>query len=158
MSQIQVSEMIEQFINEYIDQWDDIFLVEVTVKKGSNKTIVLLDGDHGLNIDKCAEVNRALYKYVEEQNLFGEENFSIEVSSPGIDKPLKLLRQYKKNIGRKVQVTLNDESVMEGQLLTVDDDEISIGIEPTKKNKKTEKQITNIPFSEIRQVKVLVSF
>ena len=88
-------------------QSETIFPVEIKISP-SNDIKVFLDADDGITIEKCTSVNKALYKYIEESELFPGGNFSLEVSSPGVDEPLKLYRQYKKNIGRKVEVVLND--------------------------------------------------
>jgi ribosome maturation factor RimP len=90
-------EQIENFVLKLIEKSDDTFLVEVKMTPG-NQVTVLLDADKGITIEKCTSINKALYKYMEESGLFEDGNFSLEVSSPGIDKPLKLHRQYKKNI------------------------------------------------------------
>lgn len=158
MSPAEISEHVEQFVKEYISSWEDYFIVEVIVKRGSNKITVLLDADHGVNIDKCAELNRALHKHTEEDQLFGTEDFAIEVSSAGIDRPLTLLRQYKKNIGRNVKIILNDQSIKEGKLVSADEQGVDIEKSQKKKNKNDKKEVINFPFTEIRQVKVLVSF
>jgi ribosome maturation factor RimP len=81
----------------------------------------------------------------------------LEVSSPGVEEPLKLHRQYKKNIGRTVEVTMNDGTKKEGKLTTVNDDEIIIE-EKTGQGKKTVIKTTNILFNQIKYTKVLVTF
>ena len=86
---------------------EDVFLVELKVSPGNNLK-VFLDADKGVTIDTCISINRALYKKIEEDDLFPNGDFSLEVSSPGVDEPLKLHRQYKKNIGRNVEVVMND--------------------------------------------------
>ncbi len=135
---------------------DDIFLVSVKVKPINNYKIYL-DADGGLGIEKCIKINRALYKIMEEMGMYPEGNFSLEVSSPGIDEPLKLLRQYKKNIGRSVEVTTNNEEKKEGLLKEVTDD--SITIEQTEgKGKKAIILNTVISFADIKQTKVLIKF
>lgn len=149
---------IENFLNRYISKWPDIFLVDLRMVHGANKITVLLDGDSGINIDKCAEVNRALYKFVEEDNVFNGENFSMEVSSPGIDRPLKLLRQYARNVGRNIEVTKKDMTKVTGKLLKAGESEVCIEREVKQTKKQTEKIEVNIPFSDISQVKVLVTF
>lgn len=148
---------IRSFVELFIRQWPEVFLVDVSASP-SNKVTVLLDADTGMNVGKCAEVNRALYKLVEEEKLFNENNFSLEVSSPGIDRPLKLLRQFVKNVGRTVEVTKTDSSIVEGKLVQAEEEGITI--EKTEKKKKKEEEVItlNIPFTEIRQVKVLVIF
>lgn len=148
---------IQDFVNRYIQQWPEVFIVEITVS-ASNKITVLLDADNGMNVGRCAEVNRALYKFVEAENFFPENNFSMEVSSPGIDRPLKLLRQFTKNIGRTVEISKSDNSELCGKLVAASEDLITIEKEEKQKKKQTEKVLINIPFTDIRQVKVLVTF
>src|SRR3978361_2385128 len=104
---------------------DDIFLVSIKVKPTNNYKIYL-DADTGLGIEKCRKINRALYKKIEEMGMYPDGDFSLEVSSPGVDEPLKLLRQYKKNIGRKVEVLLNDGNRIEGILRDAADDAVVI--------------------------------
>ena len=135
---------------------DDIFLVEIKVKPINNYKIYL-DADSGLGIEKCIKINRALYKHMEEMALYPEGDFSLEVSSPGIDEPLKMFRQYKKNVGRNVEITFNDASKKEGELLEVNENELVIKYTEGKGKKLVEHQPT-IPFSEIKQTKVLIKF
>ena len=109
---------IEALIERLLPETKDIFLVSVSVKP-TNNIKVYLDADAGLNIDKCVKINRAMYRTIEEEGWYPDGNFSLEVSSPGIDEPLKLIRQYKKNIGRNVGITMMDETKQEGKLLAV---------------------------------------
>ena len=135
---------------------DDIFLVSIKVKPINNYKIYL-DADGGLGIEKCIKINRALYKIMEEMGMYPEGDFSLEVSSPGIDEPLKLLRQYKKNIGRGVEVTTNNEEKKEGLLKDATDEAITI--EQTEgKGKKAVTVNTVINFEDIKQTKVLIKF
>jgi ribosome maturation factor RimP len=136
--------------------FDDIFLVSIKIKPTNNFKIYL-DADGGLGIEKCIKINRALYKIMEEMGLYPDGDFSLEVSSPGIDEPLKLLRQYKKNISRSVEVTTNDEEKREGILKEVTDDAITI--EHTEgKGKKAVTANTSINFTDIKQTRVLIKF
>jgi ribosome maturation factor RimP len=136
--------------------FDDIFLVSIKIKPTNNFKIYL-DADSGLGIEKCIKINRALYKIMEEMGLYPDGDFSLEVSSPGIDEPLKLLRQYKKNMGRSVEVTTNDEEKREGILKEVTDDAITI--EQTEgKGKKAVVINTGINFTDIKQTRVLIKF
>jgi ribosome maturation factor RimP len=151
-------EKIEEFVKHFIEKKEDLFLVEIKCAPG-NKVTVLLDGDHGVTIENCTSINKALYKFIEESGLLGANNFSIEVSSPGVDNPLKLLRQYKKNIGRKVEVVLNDGTKKEGTLEEVNDDNIIIIIiEKTGKKNKMELKTTTILFNQIKHTTVLITF
>ena len=130
------TEKIEEFVKHFITKTDGLFLIEVKSAPG-NKITVLLDGDKGVTIENCTAVNKALYKFIEETQLFGENNFSLEVSSFGVDRPLVLLRQYKKNIGRLVEVLMKDGSKFEGKLVSVEEDKFVVE-ETVGKNKKKE--------------------
>jgi len=134
----------------------DVFLVDMKVKP-TNNIKIYLDADNGLGIEKCIKINRSLYKKIEELALYPDGDFSLEVSSPGIDEPLKMTRQYLKNIGRNVEVTMTDGLKKEGKLKTVTED--SIEIEFTEgKGKKAVDHLLNVPFSTIKQTKVLIKF
>jgi ribosome maturation factor RimP len=147
---------IESFIENFLKDSPDTFLVELSIKPGNNIS-VFIDADNGLNIDKCTKLNRALYKYLEESNLFPNNDYSLEVSSPGLEEPLKLLRQYQKNIGRLVEVEMNDGSRKEGKLLSANEEEVEI--EQTQgKGKKAVTIIIKIKFDQIKHTKVLVTF
>jgi ribosome maturation factor RimP len=150
------SEKIEEFVNDYLSGSKDLFLVDVKIAPG-NKVTVLLDGDKGVTIDDCTVLNKALYKFIEEKEVFGAANFSLEVSSFGVEKPLKLLRQYKKNIGRNVEVVLNDGTKNEGTLIEVSEDDIKLEQKTGKGNKMT-KQTTTILFNQIKHTTVLITF
>jgi len=134
----------------------DVFLVEIKIKP-TNNIKLFLDADSGMSIEKCIRINRALYKKIEEANMFPSGDFSLEVSSPGVDEPMKLHRQYLKNIGRNVEVTLIDGSLKSGKLSTVTEAAISITFTEGKGKKAVEKSI-EIEFSSIKQTKVLISF
>ena len=146
---------ITAFINEQLEG-TDVFVVEVKVLPGNNIR-VFLDADSGVTIDKCIKVNRALYKHLEETGLFPNNDFGLEVSSPGVDEPLRLHRQYVKNIGRTVEVTMNDETKREGKLLEVNDSDIIIE-ETTGKGKQKSIIKQNILFNQIKHTRVLVTF
>lgn len=150
------SEKIEEFVKDFIAESKDLFLVDIKIAPG-NKVIVLLDGDKGVTIDNCTLINRALYKFIEEKAVFGNNNFSLEISSFGVDTPLQLLRQYKKNIGRNIEVVLKDGTKKEGMLIEVNEDEIKIE-QKTGKGNKMAKQTTTILFNQIKHTTVLVTF
>ena len=145
---------IEQLVGPLLQ--DDIFLVSIKIKPINNIKIYL-DADGGLGIEKCIKINRALYKIMEEMGMYPDGDFSLEVSSPGIDEPLKLLRQYHKNIGRNVEVITNDGNKQEGKLISVNEDAITI--EYTEgKNKKAVIKNSNIDLTDIKQTRVQIKF
>ncbi len=147
---------IEDFIAEYTSKSETIFPVETKISS-ANDIKVFIDADDGITIEKCTLLNKALYKYIEETGLFPNGNFSLEVSSPGVDEPLKLHRQYQKNIGRRVEVQQTDGSKIEGMLLKADDDTIIVE-EKNGRGNKTVIKTTTISFNEIKHTKVLITF
>ena len=147
---------IENLIGELLADTQDIFLVCVRIKP-TNNIKVFLDADTGLGIDKCVKINRAMYRIIEEKGWYPDGNFSLEISSAGVEEPLKMVRQYKKNIGRSVELILNDDTRREGKLLEVNDN--SIQLEYTEgKNKKAVKVLKEIAFDQIKQTTVLLAF
>jgi len=147
---------LEQKVKELIEPDPDVFLVEIRIKP-TNNVKVFLDADKGISIDRLIQYNRRLYKRIEEEVFFPGGDFSLEVSSPGLDEPLKLLRQYQKNIGRHVEVMKQDGIKTEGKLLEVH--ETGITLEEEKgKGKKKELIQHIVPFSEIKTTKVQIKF
>lgn len=147
---------IEQLLGQLLAETTDTFLVSVRIKP-TNNIKVFLDADAGLSIDKCVKINRAMYRTIEEKGWYPDGNFSLEVSSPGIDEPLKNIRQYKKNIGRKVEVILNDDTKQEGKLLEANEGFIQLEYREGK-NKKTVTAVKDIPFEQVKQTTVLIEF
>jgi ribosome maturation factor RimP len=151
--QIQV---LEQRVNDLIVEEPGVFLVEVKIKP-TNNVKVFLDADHGMNLDSLIRYNRKLYKVLEESSLFPDGDFSLEVSSPGLDEPLKSFRQYQKNTGRFVEVTGMDGIKREGKLIAVTEQEIVLE-EQKGKGKKMELVQHIIPFSDIKTTRVQIKF
>ncbi len=150
-------ETIETIVKEIIHDRKDLFLVDVKTSghSGSQKVLVLIDSDQGIGIDDCSKISRKLSAIIDEKDLI-KGKFILEVSSPGIDYPLKSERQYKKNVGRKLQVT-TAEKEFKGELITISGDSITIKSEKKVKN-KIETEEVEIPFEKIDKAKVLVSF
>ena len=147
---------IEQMVRNLLDQDPAYFLVEIKIKP-TNNVKVFLDGDQGITIEKCIAINRALYRKMEETALYPNGDFSLEVSSPGLDEPLKLFRQYKKNIGRPVEVILKDGIKVTGKMIDVL--ESAIVVEETRgKNKKKEVLQHNFQFDNIKSTKIQTVF
>jgi ribosome maturation factor RimP len=147
--------IIEAKIAELLADDPGYFIVEVSIKP-TNNIKVFADADQGATIEHLTKLNRALYKWVEE-NMFPNGDFSIEVSSPGLDEPLKLNRQYVKNIGRTVEVLLNDGIKKEGKLISVSDNEIMLE-EEKGKGKKKELIQHSILKTDIKTTKIQIKF
>ena len=155
-----IKEKIREIVNSNL-QSPEHFIVDINVSGSTtvNKITVLLDGDNGITIDECARMSRMLSKELEEMN-FSELPYLLEVSSPGVDKPLKLTRQYHRNIGRKLSIQLNDDNIIVGKLESIKEDGILI-LEEKKEKGKSKKVIvapSEILFSNIKKTNVLVSF
>ena len=148
--------VVKQKINELLAEHPTHFLVEIRIKP-TNNFKVFIDADEGVNLAVLIEYNRKLYKFIEENSLYPDGDFSLEVSSPGLDEPLKLNRQYKKNIGRFVDVLLNDTTKKEGKLIEATGDGIIIEYELGKGKKKEIKQET-ILFTDIKHTKIQIKF
>ena len=147
---------VEGMIGEMLASDPQYFLVEVKIRP-TNNVKVFLDGDNGISIERCITYNRQLYRMIEDSGLFPAGDFSLEVSSPGLDEPLKLMRQYHKNIGRKVEVLMKDGVKTEGVLKQVTDD--GIIVEETRgKNKKKETIEHTFPFDAIKSTKIQIVF
>lgn len=147
---------IEQKLQSLLTGHPTHFLVEVRIKP-TNNIKVFIDADEGVSLSALVEYNRKLYRQIEESGRYPDGNFSLEVSSPGLDEPLKLRRQYKKNIGRYVDVTLQDGTRKEGKLTEATDDGIVIEWEEGKGKKKQSRQ-ESILFDQIKTTKIQIKF
>ena len=116
MNEAQQIAALEQLVAGMLEADSGYFLVEIKILPGHNVK-VFIDADKGVPIDQLVKFNRSMYKQIEEKGLFPAGNFSLEVSSPGLDEPLKLHRQYVKNVGRYVEVLKKDGIKIEGKLL-----------------------------------------
>ncbi len=132
------------------------FLVEIRIKP-TNNIKVFLDGDQGVGIDELVRYNRQLYRSIEESALFPEGDFSLEVSSAGLDEPLKLPRQYVKNVGRYVEVLRLDGVRIEGKLTAAMDEALTIEEEKGKGRKK-ETVVHQVPMADIKATRIQVKF
>jgi len=148
----EIVKLVEQLLqNEPV-----YFLVSLAIKPVNNISL-FIDGDSGITIEKCVRINKALYKQIVETTLYPDGEFSLEVSSPGLDEPLKLNRQYIKNIGRSLMVELADGKKVEGKLIAAD----NVGIELEEelgKGKKKEVVKHAFLFDQIKESKVNVVF
>src|SRR6478609_4581134 len=147
---------IEDKVNGLLADHPTHFLVEVRIKP-TNNVKVFIDADEGVVLSDLISYNRKLYKILEESGLFPNDDFSLEVSSPGLDEPLKLHRQYVKNKGRKVEVIQKDGIKIEGKMLEVNEKEIELE-EIKGKNKKQEIIRHLIPFESIKSTKIQIVF
>lgn len=150
-------EKVYGLVTEGLIEKPSIFLIDLTITD-TFKIIVSLDGDNGVLLQDCIDVSRAI-----ENNLDREEqDFSLEVASVGVGSPLKMVRQYKKNVGRTLIVKLATETI-EAELVEANDNFIILSWkarEPKKlgKGKETVQKREQIPYTEIKEAIVTVTF
>ena len=143
-------------LNSILAEEPTYFCVSISIKP-TNNIKVFVDGDEGIKIERCVSFNRRLYKLIEEAAIYPEGDFSLEVSSPGIEEPLKLHRQYLKNIGRTIEIQLLDGTVKEGLLETVTNNDVTIIYSAGKGKKAVTEQLV-IPFTHIKSTTVQIKF
>ena len=153
---MQVEKRVIELVEKKISDRPELFLVEVKMLP-NNKLIIHVDGDEGISIQDCPAISRHVGFHLEEENTI-EKAYNLEVSSPGVGEPLRLKRQYVKNIGRELSVKLAGGEIKEGQLLSADDNSITIAAKVKEKGKKVQLVETSINFDNITETKVLISF
>jgi ribosome maturation factor RimP len=150
-------ELVKQLVEDAIAENEALFLVELEFLPES-KISVIVDGDEGVSLNECIRINRAVESKLDRE----EEDFSFEVSSPDITKPLKLIRQYKKNIG-KILTIKTDDSKIEGTLINVLEEEIVLQWKERQtklvgKGKETVEKTETIAYNKIQEAKVKLIF
>lgn len=152
------TDLIKQLADEAVAENQSLFLVDLSVSS-DNKIEVLVDGDEGISIDEIIRISRHI-----EHNLDREtEDFSLNVSSPGVGNPLLMPRQYKKNIGRTLKLTKLSGDETEGKLTMADDEEIVLNRtvrepKPVGKGKHTVEKEERINYNEIKKAIVKITF
>ena len=150
-------EKVNALVEEALSERPSVFLIDLTITDAF-KIIVSLDGDNGVALQDCIDISRAI-----ESNLDREEqDFSLEVASVGVDSPLKLIRQYKKNVGRTLIVKTGTE-IIEAELVEANDVFIILSWkarEPKKvgKGKETVQKELQLPYADIKEAIVTVTF
>ena len=149
---------VEQLVHEFLETRKDLYLVDLKISVGDDITVIL-DGDEGLSLQDCLDASRAI-----EFNLDREEHdFSLQVMSPGLSEPLKLPRQFKKNMGREIEVLLNSDEKIQGEVVAVDDEKVTVVLRyrrPKLIGKGKEDVVENkeIPYTEIKKALVVIKF
>jgi ribosome maturation factor RimP len=154
---VDIKQEVEKLLQDIITQ-PELFVVEVAIGSYNKSTriTVILDGDDGIMIDQCVSVSRQLGHKMEELELMADA-YTLEVSSPGLDKPLLLQRQYPRNIGRKVKVLTKDSNTYTGELTAVEPSLIKV-LDEKKIKSKVVTNLVEIPFDNIKSTTVIISF
>jgi ribosome maturation factor RimP len=133
------------------------FLVDLIVSsRNLSKITVVVDGDQGVTIDDCGEISRKLSARLDEMD-FGTGRYTLEVTTPGLDQPLKLKRQYTKNTGRVLKVHRKDKSIISGQLVRADEEGLLLAVTVKEGKSQHEKEVP-VRFEDIEKAFVTISF
>lgn len=148
-----IQELAEQKLAE-----GDSYLVDITVS-AANKIRVIIDNFRGIGIDECVSMSRWIENHLDRE----AEDFELEVTSPGLDQPFRVFRQYQKNIGREVEVKLANGTKVAGTLTTATPDQIVLEqqskerIEGRKAKQVVTKQL-DIPMGDIKETRIVIKF
>lgn len=151
----QITQHIEEWLQSHLEG-TDIFVVEVQYFPKRDKIQLFVDADSHIGIEACVRISRYLEPLLENSGLLGQ-NYTLEVSSPGVGTPFKQRRQYPKAIGKVLIITLSDRTTIEGTLQAVSDTELTLLPLPQKSNKAIPLPL-QIPFSTIHTTEEKIVF
>ncbi|MBT0552378.1 ribosome assembly cofactor RimP [Riemerella anatipestifer] len=153
-----IKAQVETLLNDFLSEREDLFLIDLKVSAGDD-VVVILDGDNGVTLQDCLDASRAI-----EFNMDREEHdFSLQVMSAGLSEPLTQIRQFRKNIGRDLDILLNDSSKIEGELARVEEDKVVLILRYRKpkeigKGKIDVEEEKEILLSDIKKALVAIKF
>ncbi|MEZ4892788.1 MAG: ribosome maturation factor [Saprospiraceae bacterium] len=159
---MELTQKIETLLEEKFstdEDFADCFVVDIQLKP-QQKLYVFADADNGFTFERCQKLSRYLESHLDSNGWLGEK-YVLEVSSPGIDRPLKFPRQYKKNIGRNLKVTLLDKTLHEGTIQDADGNRVLLVntiIEREGKKKKEVVVETPISYDQIEKAVIKLGF
>lgn len=152
---LKIEEKLKKWVEEKLSEegWEDVFLIDIHVH--SNKIEVFIDGDLGMSFGRCKKMSRHLESYLDEMN-YKDGKYGIIVSSPGVDRPIHLHRQFVKNVGRELKITMKDEKIITGTLKGMEGDTLLMELpHPEKKKAMIEEEIN---FNDLEKAVVQISF
>lgn len=150
----QIGTLLQQFLEER----KDLFLIDLKISAADDVTVIL-DGDHGVTLQDCLDASRAI-----EFNMDRDvHDFSLQVMSAGLNEPLTMPRQFKKNLGREIRILMNDSTEVDGDLIKADEEKATLLMRFRKpkeigKGKVDVEEEKEIPYSEIKKALVTVKF
>ena len=156
-------EKLSQLVSVKFEEVELSHLFLVDIKQNGETIQIFLDSDHAVLFEHCVLVSRFLENHIEE-NKWMPEKYTIDVSSAGVGTPLKSMRQYKKNIGRTINVKVKDDHKhVEGELTKVDEEVITVTYQEKVKieGRKKKELVTynkEIRYQDIEKTVVKISF
>jgi ribosome maturation factor RimP len=139
--------------------YEDCFVVEIPPVRG-NKVEIFIDADTGIDFDKCRFVSRQIEAHLDTEGWLGEA-YTLDVSSPGMSRPLRFPRQYRNHKGRLLKVDLADGSALQGHIVAADETAVTINYETKTKvgKKNVREQVNNVlPYENIRKAVIIPDF
>ncbi len=153
-------DVVRKLAQERIDErFPEVFIVDISISAKNSIHVELDKKSSYVSIDECVAVSRNI-----EHNLDREQqDFELHVSSAGLDKPLRVLAQYEKNIGREVDIVLKEGEKLSGTLLAASEKELTLETTRMEKpeGKKKKEKITEqhvLPMNKIKETKIVISF
>lgn len=136
---------------------EQLELEEIEVSRAGRRRVlrIVVDSDEGVELDTCAELSRAISTKLDETDVMGEDEYVLEVSSPGADRPLSEHRHYVRNTGRLARLTLREGGELVARILAVDEDGLDLEVPGVKGRKPTARRIA---FDEIAKARVELEF
>ncbi len=152
-----MEEKVAKLLAKALENRPELFLISLEIHPG-NSIRVIIDGDEGVSIEDCMEISRAIEHNLDRE----EEDFSLEVFSAGVSEPLRMKRQYAKNLGRELKVKTKGDT-LKGTLEEVDEEGIILHWKAREaktvgKGKQTVEKEVKVPFEDIEEAKVLIKF
>ncbi|TDI70683.1 MAG: ribosome assembly cofactor RimP [Bacteroidetes bacterium] len=148
---------VKRLLQNVLDEHPTLFLIDLSIGE-NNQIKVIIDGDEGVKVEDCIAVSRGIEHNLDRE----EEDFSLEVLSAGVSEPLTLFRQYKKNIGRRLSIRTETETI-EGNLTAVNEAAVTLQWKtrepkPIGKGKITVQKEAIVPYKNIVEAKVMITF
>ncbi|MFG2297204.1 ribosome maturation factor RimP [Streptomyces sp. NPDC048603] len=135
----------------------DLDLEEIEISRAGRRRMlrIVVDSDEGVELDTCAELSREISDRLDESDVMGEDEYVLEVSSPGADRPLSEHRHYVRATGRLVKFQLADGGELIARILGVDEDGMDLEVPGVKGRKATSRRIA---FTDVAKARVEIEF
>lgn len=155
---MEIRAQVEQLLNDFLAEREDLFLIDIKFSV-TDHVRVIIDGDNGVTLQDCLDASRAIEFNMDRD----EHDFSLEVMSAGLSEPISSPRQYRKNIGRSLELVMNDSSEIEGELIKVEEESITLVLKYRKpkeigKGKMDVVEEREIPYTDIKKALVAIKF
>ncbi|MFC9428556.1 ribosome maturation factor RimP [Streptomyces sp. NPDC056987] len=135
----------------------DLDLEEIEVSRAGRRRVlrIVVDSDEGVDLDECAELSRSISVKLDETDAMGEDEYQLEVTSPGAERPLTEHRHYLRAVGRLARIQLHEGGEVVARILTVDDGGLDLEVPGVKGRKPTARRVE---FAQIAKARVEIEF